>query len=92
MLCGDEQVAAVLTHIRNAWGSSAPAVAPTEVTKLRSSLASRPDWVATGTGEATTIRVLPGRGLQSAMGNGWFRVRGVDGVHTTIGTQPTSSP
>jgi hypothetical protein len=70
MLCGDEQVAAVLTYIRNAWGSPAPAVAPTEVTKLRSSLASRPDRAATGTAEATTARVLPERELQSAIGNG----------------------
>jgi mono/diheme cytochrome c family protein len=39
----DEQVAAVLTYMRNAWGSPAQAVAPADVAKLRSALASRRD-------------------------------------------------
>jgi len=39
----DEQVAAVLTYIRNTWGGSAPAVSPRAVTKARTELASRSD-------------------------------------------------
>jgi mono/diheme cytochrome c family protein len=39
----DAQVAAVLTYVRNAWGSAAPAVSADEVTRERSRLASRPD-------------------------------------------------
>jgi mono/diheme cytochrome c family protein len=39
----DAQVAAVLTYVRNAWGSAAPAVSAEEVTRERSRLASRPD-------------------------------------------------
>jgi hypothetical protein len=39
----DERVAAVLTYIRNGWGSAAPAVAASDVGRARSSLASRPD-------------------------------------------------
>jgi mono/diheme cytochrome c family protein len=39
----DEQVAAVLTYMRNAWGGAAPEVKPAEVTRLKSSLALRPD-------------------------------------------------
>ena len=39
----DAQVAAVLTYIRNAWGSAAPAVAPDTVKKQRASLAKRSD-------------------------------------------------
>ena len=34
----DEEVAAVLTYIRNAWGSSAPAVTANQVTNVRASL------------------------------------------------------
>ena len=39
----DEQVAAVLTYMRNSWDGAAPEVKPAEVTRLRSSLALRPD-------------------------------------------------
>jgi mono/diheme cytochrome c family protein len=39
----DAQVASVLTYIRNAWGSAAPAVPAEEVTRERSRLALRPD-------------------------------------------------
>ncbi len=39
----DAQVAAVLTYIRNTWGSAAPAVSAHDVTRERSQLASRPD-------------------------------------------------
>jgi len=39
----DEQIAAVLTYMRNAWGGAAPEVKPAEVTRLKSSLALRPD-------------------------------------------------
>jgi mono/diheme cytochrome c family protein len=31
----DEQVASVVTYIRNAWGNAAPAVTPAEVAKAR---------------------------------------------------------
>ena len=39
----DEQVAAVVTYIRNNWGSSAPAVASDDVRKARAALAWRSD-------------------------------------------------
>ena len=39
----DEQVAAVLTYMRNSWGVAAPAIPPQDVARLRSSLALRPD-------------------------------------------------
>jgi mono/diheme cytochrome c family protein len=39
----DEQVAAVLTFIRNGWGRGAPAVSSSAVASARSHLASRPD-------------------------------------------------
>jgi len=39
----DAQVAAVLTFIRNTWGSAAPPVSPHDVARERSQLASRPD-------------------------------------------------
>jgi mono/diheme cytochrome c family protein len=39
----DEQVAAVLTYIRNTWGGSAAAVPPRAVTKARLELANRSD-------------------------------------------------
>jgi mono/diheme cytochrome c family protein len=39
----DTQVAAVLTYVRNAWGTSAPAVSPAEVTRARADFAGRPD-------------------------------------------------
>ena len=39
----DEQVAAVLTYMRNSWGGAAPAIPPQDVARLRSSLALRPD-------------------------------------------------
>jgi mono/diheme cytochrome c family protein len=42
-LLDDEQVAAVLTYMRNTWGSTAPTVSPSEVSKSRSSLAARSD-------------------------------------------------
>lgn len=37
----DDQVAAVLSHVRAQWGNAAAAVAPTTVAKVRSQLASR---------------------------------------------------
>jgi mono/diheme cytochrome c family protein len=39
----DAQIAAVLTYMRNSWGSAVPAVPANEVARLRSGLASRPD-------------------------------------------------
>jgi mono/diheme cytochrome c family protein len=39
----DNQLAAVLTYIRNAWGSSAPAVSPEEIRDTRAALAWRSD-------------------------------------------------
>jgi mono/diheme cytochrome c family protein len=39
----DDQVAAVLTYVRNTWGSAASAVSPQAVTKARLELASRSD-------------------------------------------------
>jgi mono/diheme cytochrome c family protein len=39
----DAQVAAVLTYVRNAWGSAAKAVSAQDVGRARSNLASRPD-------------------------------------------------
>jgi mono/diheme cytochrome c family protein len=39
----DGQVAAVLTYMRNSWGGAAPAVAPDQVSKVRSDTALRPD-------------------------------------------------
>jgi mono/diheme cytochrome c family protein len=39
----DDQVANVLTYIRNSWGSAAPAVSPDEVGRLRTSIAKRSD-------------------------------------------------
>ena len=33
---GDEDIAAVLTHVRNSWGNHAPAVAPADVQRYRS--------------------------------------------------------
>jgi mono/diheme cytochrome c family protein len=42
-LLNDEQVAAVLTYMRNAWRSPAPAVAPSAVSNAGSSLSVRPD-------------------------------------------------
>jgi mono/diheme cytochrome c family protein len=39
----DDQVAAVLTYIRNSWGNTAPAVAAGDASKARSALAKRND-------------------------------------------------
>ena len=39
----DDQVANVLTYIRNSWGNAAPAVSPDEVARLRASVAKRSD-------------------------------------------------
>jgi mono/diheme cytochrome c family protein len=39
----DDQVAAVLTYIRNSWGNTAPAVAAGDASKARSALAERDD-------------------------------------------------
>jgi mono/diheme cytochrome c family protein len=39
----DEQIAAVLTYIRNTWGNSAPAVNASDVAKARRALAERDD-------------------------------------------------
>ncbi|MGN6571849.1 MAG: c-type cytochrome [Pseudolabrys sp.] len=39
----DDQVAAVLTYIRNSWGAAAPAVSAGDVSKQRGSLANRTD-------------------------------------------------
>jgi mono/diheme cytochrome c family protein len=39
----DDQVANVLTYIRNSWGNAAPAVSPDEVGRLRASVAKRSD-------------------------------------------------
>ncbi len=37
----DEQIAAVLTYIRNAWGNAAPPVAASAVTAVRGRVAGR---------------------------------------------------
>lgn len=42
-LLTDDQVAAVLTHIRNSWGNAAPAVAASDVQKARQALVERGD-------------------------------------------------
>jgi mono/diheme cytochrome c family protein len=42
-LLNDDQVAAVLTYMRNAWGSAAPAVTRENVANARAALASRTD-------------------------------------------------
>ena len=39
----DEQIAAVLTYVRNAWGNAAPSVSEDEVKSARTSLAARAD-------------------------------------------------
>jgi mono/diheme cytochrome c family protein len=39
----DQQLAAVVTYIRNSWGASAPAVSPDDVRKTRAALAWRSD-------------------------------------------------
>ena len=39
----DDQIAAVVTYIRNNWGNSAPAVTASDVSKTRSALAERSD-------------------------------------------------
>jgi mono/diheme cytochrome c family protein len=42
-LLTDDQVAALLTYIRNSWGNSAPAVTAGEVGKTRRMLVERSD-------------------------------------------------
>ncbi len=42
-LLNDDQIAAVLTYIRNSWGNSAPAVSAGEASKARKELAERSD-------------------------------------------------
>jgi mono/diheme cytochrome c family protein len=42
-ILNDEQVAAVVTYIRNAWGNSAPPVSGSEVNKIRNELVQRSD-------------------------------------------------
>lgn len=42
-LLTDDQVAAVTTYVRNAWGNAAPAVSASEVSTARTSLAKRSD-------------------------------------------------
>jgi mono/diheme cytochrome c family protein len=42
-LLGDDQVAAVVTYIRNAWGNAAPAVSASTVAKARQSFIERAD-------------------------------------------------
>jgi len=39
----DEQIAAVVSYVRNAWGSPAAAVAPDDVSKMRDALSTRAD-------------------------------------------------
>jgi mono/diheme cytochrome c family protein len=39
----DDQIAAVVTYIRNAWGNAAPAVSPSDVAKMRDTLTERSD-------------------------------------------------
>jgi mono/diheme cytochrome c family protein len=38
----DEQIANVLTYVRNSWGNSGEAVTPQEVTRIRQSAAPPP--------------------------------------------------
>lgn len=42
-ILGDDQVAAVLTYVRNAWGNTAAPVSASEVGKARASLTERSD-------------------------------------------------
>jgi mono/diheme cytochrome c family protein len=42
-ILNDDQVAAVLTYIRNAWGNAAPPVGAGEVSKSRRALIERSD-------------------------------------------------
>jgi mono/diheme cytochrome c family protein len=39
----DDQVAAVVTYVRNAWGNSAPPVSADDVAKTRNDLSKRSD-------------------------------------------------
>jgi hypothetical protein len=43
-ILNDDQVAAVVTCIRNAWGNSAPAVSAGDMHKARQTLVERSDW------------------------------------------------
>jgi mono/diheme cytochrome c family protein len=46
-LDNDENLAAVLSYIRNAWGNSAPAITPEQVQAIRAETASRGSaWTA----------------------------------------------
>jgi len=40
----DEQIAAVLSYVRSAWGNSAPEIAPATVARLRDEFAGNPPW------------------------------------------------
>lgn len=43
----DEQIAAVLTYVRQEWGNKAPAISPAEITAARASVGARSDpWSA----------------------------------------------
>lgn len=42
----DEQLAAILTYVRNAWGNSAPPVSAEELTRYRESTEPRQPWTA----------------------------------------------
>ena len=42
-LLDDDQVAAVLTYMRNSWGGAAQAVTPAQVSQVRLDTAGRPD-------------------------------------------------
>lgn len=50
----NEEIAAVLTHVRSSWGNSAPPVKPEEVEAIRTKVGSRGPWSAT---ELSSLRV-----------------------------------
>lgn len=57
-LLSDDQVAAVVTYIRNAWGNAAPAVSASEVGKTRQALVERSDW-------AGSIPIVPTKNISA---------------------------
>lgn len=58
----DAQVAAVATHVRNAWGAAAPAVTAGDVSSARKNLEARREWAQKGR-PPTTFPMTRSRGL-----------------------------
>ncbi len=52
----DEEIAAVITYIRNSWGNKAPAVSKDTVAKVRAELADKPNaWTASSLAEFSAV-------------------------------------